>query len=408
MSDMSSNQDIVTPNEAVDLSENTLTTREELRREGPQLQAAIIAPSRSPSILRDHHHEPELLLNKAPSLKPSPCATIWGVPENLNVVPKHYQLAAGYCTFFVPNTRPNVISKRVTRCMKKLSVEVNYDGPRATFSGVNLNFVAFEGRLFRAPNKDYSHGVIVEVRRLDGCALEFFRMRCAITQSAQGIEEDLDDSPVIDLLPEAKLEEAEVKSIVNETFPESFNLLESKEEDCQVHGVRGLVHVTDGSKSGKEVARLAGVNLLTLNACELLMFFIAYIDSDRTCQSTKHDDLMKFLSLQLISNIFQHTNESDLSLCEDEEAKMAVIDRLDELVRVLVEVVEKAVEKVPRKLHRCYFAISALNALFDRWPSVNVLKHSRGKKHVFETAKFLAGLSHSLLESQANILVKRL
>lgn len=298
---------------------------------------------------------------------------IWEVPPVLANVPPHYPLASGYCTIFVPRISSSVVAQRISRCLRDQSIQAHYDGKQATAECCTMGMVEFLVSLF-AGRKEFSHGVIVEVRRLKGCSLAFYRARCAVTLSAEGKEvtEELvtQCSEKLQLLDmEISLEDEIL--FANSTFDDAMNLIREEREDAQLLGIESLVNLTDPEKSGKGIAKRASARLLKQDEAQYVKHvndFIWNKEKQLNEYDEQHYNHMRYGSLVLISNAVSAVGELGMdSLWEG--SNKCVIEELNELVSVLVRELEEALKRP----HGAYFAAKVLNSLINNWPSVNVL-----------------------------------
>ena len=405
-------------------SSNTSTPTQE---EGPKLRSAcVMRPLSNSSILHQHHTsegydqriEPSVgfyhrISDKTLDMPLQQQENVddrmsgWYVPEVLKNVPPHYPLAPGHCTIFVPHTKPSVVATRVFKCLRDQSIEAVYNHEDAKVQCRTMGLVDFQVSLFAGRN-DYSHGVIVEVRRRNGCSLAFFRSRCAVTLAAEGKEytnEAIIDCSDKHQLLDMDIDEDEEEMYANEAFDESMALLGKERQDAQALGVESLANLTDASKSGEGISLRASVRLLKENDASYIKHVKAFISNPEAQMAQcdydeQHYELMRYASLVVLANSLTSSNESKLYIYPG--TSDVVVQELTGLVEVLVNQLRDA----EVRLHGAYFAAKALNALLNNWPGVDV--RSQVPRKVLVKANYTGHNCHAQLEEESGILLVKM
>jgi len=102
-----------------------------------------------------------------------------------NFVPKYVKLARTHV--FVANTDASIVTKRLSDCLRKLSVHASFDDNQAMAECECMDSTKFVIQLYRGRGS-YEHGVIVEVQRMFGCCINFMRNCRSILQAAKHSE----------------------------------------------------------------------------------------------------------------------------------------------------------------------------------------------------------------------------
>lgn len=385
------------------------------QEEGPKLQSAcVMRPlSKSSVLLQDTGYdrcvEPSVRMYHQVSMKQEVSTvdsgvTGWYVPDALKNVPPHYPLAPGHCTVFVPHIKPIIVAERIFKSLRDHSIEANYNHEDAKVQCCTMGLVDFQVSLFAGRN-DFSHGVIVEVRRRNGCSLAFFRARCAVTLSAEGKEATneavVDCSDKLQLI-DMDIDEEEEELYANEAFDDSMALLGKERQDAQALGVESLANLTDASKSGEGIALRASVRLLKENDSSYIKHVKEFISNPETHMAEydydeKHYELMRYASLVILANALTCSNESKLYMFPG--TADAVVYELEGLVDVLVNQLREA----ELRLHCAYFAAKSLNALINNWPSVDV--RTQLPRQVLVKANYTGHNCHANLEKESELLL---
>jgi len=331
----------------------------------------------------------------------------WPVPQKLKNVPPHYPLAPGHCTIFIPHTPSEEVASRIWKCLRDQSVHSVFDAEEAKVTCTTLGLVEFVVSLF-AGRGDYSHGVIVEVRRRTGCSLSFFRARCAVTLSAQGkpvTEESVTAcSQKLELL-DMEMSEDEDTEICNEALDDIIILMDKERQDGQLLGGESLANLTDKVKSGKFVAKLASVTLLkdknkNERFVDYVTKFLGRLDAKEIDCDAYHFRIMRHWILIVLANAVSSATEEDLELVDGDN--QAVFIQLGHCVGLLVTEL-KAAQSRP---HDAYNAARALSSLIKSWPSVDV------QNKIFngdvENANYIGSKCHARLERESGDIISQL
>lgn len=205
---------------------------------------------------------------------PASARSNWNVADaSLRPMPPLHPPMDRQCTVFVGDASPSVIAARVSDCLRRRSIVVEYDDETATARAVTADRVRFLIRLYRGgsePSSAFSHGVIVECTRTRGCPMTFHRACRAILSSAQGEIDSLDY--VNPLVPISGLEGIPTLADYQESkqgdsqalmgLEIAWNLLKKDRMDANIIGMESLVLLTEERSAGRGFALIAARAIL--------------------------------------------------------------------------------------------------------------------------------------------------
>eukprot|EP00586_Coscinodiscus_wailesii_P005172 CAMPEP_0172479774 /NCGR_PEP_ID=MMETSP1066-20121228/4583_1 /TAXON_ID=671091 /ORGANISM="Coscinodiscus wailesii, Strain CCMP2513" /LENGTH=501 /DNA_ID=CAMNT_0013240543 /DNA_START=262 /DNA_END=1767 /DNA_ORIENTATION=+ len=211
------------------------------------------------------------------NILPASARSNWNVEDaSLRPMPPLHPPMDRQCTVFVGDASPSVIAARVSDCLRRRSIVVEYDDETATARAVTSDRVRFLIRMYRGgsnsgPSSPFSHGVIVECTRTRGCPMTFHRACRAILSSAQGEIDGIDYiNPLIPIsgvegIPPLPSEIEESKQGTTQALMGleiAWSLLKKDRVDANVIGMESLVFLTEERSSGRGLALIAGLAVL--------------------------------------------------------------------------------------------------------------------------------------------------
>jgi len=111
-------------------------------------------------------------------------STSWNVDDlNLNPKPDFYPLEQ--TATFVPHCKPSEVASRVADFLLERNVNATFNGLKAKAKCVSKDNVEFNVRLYKG-QKQFDHGVIVEVQRRYGFSVYYHRDAIGILDAAEG------------------------------------------------------------------------------------------------------------------------------------------------------------------------------------------------------------------------------
>jgi hypothetical protein len=193
----------------------------------------------------------------------------WNINDaSLRPVPPLYPPLNPRCTVFVGNTMPSVVAVRISECLRKQSIAVEFDDESHTATCMTMDRVHFTIHLYRGAisedgtkKPDFSHGVVVECMRVRGDVIPFHYTVRAIFRAAKGVSDGADirrfKSPMeVPAVARASLLPRKRKATAGlMTGLEDALVLLKKDRICaQRLGMERLVMLTDEDTSGMEIA----------------------------------------------------------------------------------------------------------------------------------------------------------
>jgi hypothetical protein len=200
----------------------------------------------------------------------------WNLTE-ATVLPEFHPLER--TAVFVPHTSPAEVARRVSNILRERSIQAEFDQSKAKC--VTPDNVEFRVFLYRG-QKQYSHGIIVEVQRRFGNSLNFYQDTQAILDAAQGIEPP--PAKRVKTLPKVPAEDDEDVSISSLDFV--TKLLTHSGDDALYLALQILVSLTDAEKMGTKTAAVVAQLLLTPENEVGTRVFDFIVNSDRPGCST--------------------------------------------------------------------------------------------------------------------------
>lgn len=174
-----------------------------------------------------------------------------------------------FCTLeptavFVENASPSEVSQRISTVLKELSIDASYNDEKAKVRCMTASGVDFRIQLYRGRGQ-YRNGIIVEVQRRFGYAMDFHNHTNAILDAAQHL-------PVIGtvtrpLAPNSANNLPLVSDSEDEASPYNDSCLDMiammwNSLDSRILALQMLATLTDASKIGSEMAMRFSEELL--------------------------------------------------------------------------------------------------------------------------------------------------
>lgn len=226
--------------------------------------------------------------------------TPWKVNDaSLRPVPPFYPPLCPTCTVIITDSPPSVVASRISECLTKRSISVEYDEETQTAACVTVDRVHFGINLFRGRRTtlpptanpetldsppDLSHAVIVEVMRHRGSNLSFHHHCRAILNAAVGhatgvdtrtpittsclefprLERGVDYDSQNKIIQTTKptMTAADRTVVLSQALEHALSLLKKDRLGAQRLGMESLVHLTDIYSSGKDIAMQASLILI--------------------------------------------------------------------------------------------------------------------------------------------------
>mmetsp|Transcript_34018 Transcript_34018/g.48338 ORF Transcript_34018/g.48338 Transcript_34018/m.48338 type:complete len:454 (+) Transcript_34018:211-1572(+) len=212
-------------------------------------------------------------------------ATPWKISDTcLKPVPPFCPPMDPNCTVFLNDASPSVVAARISSCLKKRSISVEYDEETITASCMTVDRVHFQIHLYRGnravlPNDltdithtpDFSHAILVEIVRARGDAISFHRHCRSILNAAMAQSSGAETrTPVTTspfefprLIQSHRLPPTKRRAIsVASALEHAWELVEKDRVGAQRLGIESIVSLTDIFTSGVELAVNVSLSIL--------------------------------------------------------------------------------------------------------------------------------------------------
>jgi len=292
-----------------------------------------------------------------------PVDNIWDV-QSIPTLPMYYPLEKTH--IIVCNEPVAEVTKRISDCMRSLSIAAAYDSAKAKARAKTINHTKFTIQLFSKSNES---GVVVEARRSSGCPLNFYKSCYPILHAASGLEysqfsdDHLDAKPLSFLCNDAPKSDDDFLV----TVEVANNLLKKDRIDANLLGIESLHMLTDTSSTCPETAALvAKMILLGKNGCENIRTCIhSLIQNWTLCDEDdleegdeldqRHLSIMRNHALAIIANT--------LDLLDDQGSLSKVMDEDSWLRDTLLPILINELKEAADRPHDAFLSAKCLSIL---------------------------------------------
>lgn len=222
------------------------------------------------------------------------------------------------------------VADRISKTLRLLSVEAEYDGEKAKAKCKTNDMVSFRIRLF-AGDESLQQPVIVEIQRRSGSPSCFMRVCRQILDGAEGMDIQAETVPARKKMPPGmiKMPVSGLKCIqkaalerdpsieVHGSILKSLDLLRSKEKDVNCLGLENLCHMTDPLKTRPDVALICCKSIVSgehsveiREEIGVMLQKDVFVPEEFEANSMKDlFDKCRHLSLCLLSNVLDLTSK---------------------------------------------------------------------------------------------------
>lgn len=191
-------------------------------------------------------------------------------------VPFMYPLQS--TSIVISELSPSNIASNIERCLKRLSITVNFDNNKAIANAQTSNQLKFNIRLFTKSTSHEISSTIVEINRMSSPQFGFHKIICAIFKSARGAFNDIEERAItasqttskrrkvcIDMTKRSSDEDDE---LVSDAIKCIGKLLTKDRYDANHLGMENLVYLTKSEDAETGVAfKMAKSVLFKENYC---------------------------------------------------------------------------------------------------------------------------------------------
>jgi len=317
---------------------------------------------------------------------------IWDV-KILPQIPSGYPLAKTCFEVGLINGAPVVdLANRAYMLNKERSIQADYFNEEAIAKCRTRSFMQFDIRLFQSTTRD---NVLVEVRRMDGCSLDFREEYLHIVQTLNNLNSVPRRVPLclnINLSPKEcfshnfiPLPETEIK----ERLKFCLHEISSDIHDVRILSLENLVTITDPCLS--QIAPTA-CTLILRNYQEILKLTLDIVQSTKYEYSVTEDDncfeRLRCMALTLLVNMCAMSSENETFISMTQSAKF--------LVNYLVGDIKMA-GKYP--WNAC-LAAKCLSILMAN-PNSIILNVDEDARNALENARLIGKKAYCSLEKEA-------
>lgn len=287
---------------------------------------------------------------------------IWDV-QSIPTLPMYYPLERTH--IIVCDENVSVVSKRISDCMRSLSIAAVYDSKKAKARAETSCHTKFAIQLFSKSNEI---GVVVEVRRSSGCSLNFYKSCYPILHAASGMQcTDFDDSLITKPLSFLCNDAPKSDDDFLVTVEVANNLLKKDRIDANLLGIESLRMLTDTSSTCTETAALvAKMILLGKNGNENIRNIIrSLIENWTLCDEDdleegdeldqRHLSIMRNHALAIIANI--------LDLLDDQGSLSNIMDEDSWLRETFLPILINELKEAADRPHDAFLSAKCLSVL---------------------------------------------
>lgn len=231
----------------------------------------------------------------------------------------------------IENVPVTDVVRRITKCLRLLSIEAEFDGESAKAKCKTSDMVVFRIRLF-AGKSETQEPIIVEIQRRSGSPRCFLSVCKKILDAAEGVEIQSEPIPARKKMPPCMMKtpvssmkclqnvnKQDPHTEVNSGISKSLEMLRSTKLDVNVLGLENLCFMTDPLKTRPDMAVAACKNILVDQDCSDIRNKIkAMIEQDSVHPFKDICNKCHHLALVLLSNVLALTSQDG---CLDEAVR---------------------------------------------------------------------------------------
>lgn len=304
------------------------------------------------------------------------------------------------------------VVKRITNCLRLLSIEAKFDGENAKAKCKTSDMVGFRIRLFsgKSSNRD---PIIVEIQKRSGSPFCFMRVCKKILDAAEGAEIEPENLPARKRMPPCITNNpvANMKCLqnVNKQDPQeevhvginkSLEMLRSKKKDVNVLGLENLCFMTDPLKTRPDMAIIFCKAIIFGQHCTEIQEEIgvmlqndAFLPEEFEVHPHKElFDKCRHLALVLLSNV--------LTLTHQDGCLSDAIQNQKWFTEFLIPSLLDEVKSFEISSNNAYEAACGLSSLASCSNLARSVMHENSAIDDLKSANQFAVVNHNLLASE--------
>ena len=242
--------------------------------------------------------------SKAAAVMSDPVESLWNV-STVPTLPEFHPVER--TAVFVANTSAQVLAGRISSVLRNRSIEASFDENEAKAKCITSEGVEFRIKLYRGRGS-YSNGIIVEVQRRFGNALNFHHDQKAILDAAEGkLTSQLGKASSSDL-PRVESDSEDEDYVPPSSGASSLKIVSKMLKipgfDGQYLGLQTLSTMVNPEKMTPQTARKVAQELLKVDS-EVGAKVLSYIISRKTVDEGYKE--LRVMSLDVLKNSMKAT-----------------------------------------------------------------------------------------------------
>jgi len=293
-----------------------------------------------------------------------PGDNIWDV-QSIPTLPMYYPLERTHVLVY--DELPSVVAKRISDCMRSLSIAAVYDSIKAKARAQTSSHTKFTIQMF---SKSTESGVVVEVRRSSGCSLNFHKSCYPILHAAGGMQfTGFDDSLITKPLSFLCSDAPKSEEDVFVTVEVANNLLKKDRIDANLLGIESLHMLTDTTSTCPETAALvAKMILLGKHGNENIRDSIrSLIENWTLCDEDdlEEDDEFVRVRVEIMRNHALAITANTLDLLDDQGSLTNILKEDSWLTETLLPILINELKEAADRPHDAFLSAKCLSLLVE-------------------------------------------
>lgn len=336
----------------------------------------------------------------------------WDVKgEDLEMVPWEFPLERTHREI---KEDASAVSKRISECLRALSVEVEFCSETAKAKCKTTDYVMFRIRLFAG--SESGQPVVVEMQRRSGSSSSFMRTCRALLNAAEGNDTLVMKAPFASRGPPAFKRPVSSMKCLASIVPQQQNfeadaadalngvndMLKSVQRDSNILGLENLSSLTDPLQTNAAVSLLVSKSIILdddkYDIREEIRLLMERDVFDKNEGPSTHSDHMRFLSLCVLANaVCVCAQDGSLAVAMKEQRWFA-----DSLFPSLVDELKRA----NTSMNNAYKAASCLHSMMSSSSGALQPLVDEGFVSVLESVHEVGRVRHELLAIEADLCLK--
>lgn len=327
--------------------------------------------------------------------------------EDLEMVPWEFPLERTHREI---EQDASCVATRISDCLRKLSVEAEFDSEKAKAKCKTSDYVMFRIRLFAGGEN--GQPVVVEVQRRSGSSSSFMRTCRAVLNAAEGVETAISTAPfggrgppmgkrsissmkcLASVIPKRDDYEAEAQSALKKVQ----EMFRSGQQDSNILGLENLCQLTDPLKTNANISMIVSKSIILSEDDKadireeirlLTERDVFPRDVEEEGPST-HAEHMRHLALCVLANC--------LSLCSQDKSLEDAMQSQNWFADSLLPSLLEELKRASVNMNNACKAASCLHCMMKCSSTISI---DNGCVAILEKALQVGSARHELLASEA-------